>query len=174
MLTITLKAGAKIKKGQMLYSETTDQDTSDSLTLVYPYVEGKAWAGVALNDAQSWEDVVVMVQGSISGTTTTTGIADQKLYAGDAVYMTPDGTLRSSTPEKAQPIIRYVIAGAEVFYGQGLIYDSAAGGYVPTDAEKVEGTAAAYAQKGALLPMVVAFYDEDSDTMHYRPHPDED
>jgi hypothetical protein len=163
----TFTAGADIKVGQVLYAEMSDEDTSEPLTLVYPMVPGKTHIGIALSNAKAWEQVTVGMKGQIGDITTVTAIAGEKLRGG-VVYLGKDGKLYNSKP---QSIIRYVIAGAAVKKGQGLLFDREAGGYVPTDAEKVEGTAAADMHKGGLFPMIVAYYDADTDTLSWPPHP---
>lgn len=168
--TITLTAGAEIKIGQLLTAEMTDKDTSEPLTLAYaaPYSPDKPVIGIAMGNAKPWEKVVVAVQGSFT--------VDMTLFAGEypSVYMTqPDSPPRIVIPDKAQPIIRYVIAVSDLTWGHGVKYDREAGGYVPTDAEQTEGIAAQKAFKGQIFPLILAYYDPETDTLYYRPHPED-
>jgi hypothetical protein len=61
----TYIAGEDIRRGQLLYAETVDADTSEPLTLVYRMIIGKTPVGLAMTDGQKDQPVSVAVSGGI-------------------------------------------------------------------------------------------------------------
>lgn len=150
---ITMTAGTDIKIGQFVCAEMTDEDTSEPLTLVYPLVEGKQPIGIAMSNAQRWQDVVIAVEGRIGSQETYTAIAGEKLQSGDAVYLGADGKLRKSS----QSEIRWGIAGADLKKGQALYFDPVIKAYIPTpDGYPTTGKAMEDALKGRIFAIILS------------------